>query len=720
MTALRRSALPFDGGLDKTMQSRVRGGKGMSLAEMTALGLRVPPGFTLPSGVSRAFNQHGRLPNRIFDQIRREIETLEKETGRGLGSTVNPLLLSVRSGAEKSMPGMMDTILNVGLTPTSLDVLEAEAGPQFARDIESRFKTQWSNLIGPSIPDDPFRQLLLAIVAVLRSWNSERAIAYRKQQGISHDMGTAVTLQQMVFGNRDLRSCTGVVFSADPISGDDGLYGEFLVQAQGEDVVSGTTQTRPIIELSQWNQAVARELTDTIQTLERHFGYPVDVEFTVESGVLYILQARAVTFSPMAQIVRAVRTVETARPRSTRVDVKRRVLEELPPSLIDLAITPTLAPEVTKSKQPVAQGLTASSGVVVGVVTHTTAVAQQLAAEGVDVVLVRPDTSPNDLPAMLASKAILTGVGGPTCHAAIVARDLGIPAIVGASNLDALYEGTTVTVDGTNGRVFAGELERTIPVLSREVQLLQKWLPKHYVPTVGLRFIGDHISSATLLADLYMTDMMAGAARGTAIESEAVQLRDITHVSIAERLAAYLLLATAAEVRHYWSRDSQSESVNCQKAAAFIDFHLRGRDMPGVIGGRNHMQKRVIAFAETSASQLTPLVEHLVTLFKRTGWEEGYGGARWATIAECLLGFLKGELSPTIFSDQVFDLRHNGGELFDKHQMIYEVSGIKKLLDLKKMDGTVAALKRSCEIYRAAMTPPVLDMWQTGNKAGLW
>lgn len=719
MTALRRSVLPFDGGQDKTMHAHVRGGKGLSLAEMTALGLRVPPGFTLASGVSRAFNQEGRLPGRIRGQLEREIAQLETDTGCALGGRTHPLIVSVRSGAMESMPGMMDTLLNVGLTKMSLEGLKTEAGDQFARDVQTRFRAQWTGLIGTPVPEDPFLQIQEAVEAVLRSWRSERAVAYRNQHGIAHGMGTAVTVQQMVFGNMDRRSCTGVVFSADPISGEDGLYGEFLVQAQGEDVVSGSARTCPIAELSGWNEAVATELRDIVRKLEAHFEVPVDVEFTVQSGVLYVLQARAVKFSPQGRIVRAVRRVEALRSGNRRDTAKRAVMEEIPPSLVDAVLRPRLAADTAVSDRSIASGISASPGAIVGVVACDIETAKRRAAEGQNVVLVRPDTTPTDLPGMLVSKAIVTGTGGPTCHAAIVARDLGIPAVVGISNPRTLRNGATVTVDGDSGRVFAGALELTSPSPSREVRLFQKWRSRRYVPTVGLRFVAERVSSATLLADLYMTDMMAGVARGTTFEHQAVRLRDEMHESIAERLAMYLLLATAGEARHFWSYASGRD--RCEEASAFVDAHLRAQAASrDGYGGRTEMQQQAIRFAESSPEQLSMLVGHLVTLFRRAYWPSEYGGPRWAAIAECLHRFLTRELSPTVFSDQVFDLRHNGGELFDKHPMIEEVPRVKDLLDLKKMDGTVAALKASCDRLRAEMSLPVFRLWQAGSKAGLW
>lgn len=345
--------------------------------------------------------------------------------------------------------------------------------------------------------------------------------------------------------------------------------------------------------------------------------------------------------------------------------------------------------------------------------------AQRLAAEGTSVVLVRPDTSPSDLPGMLASKAIVTGAGGLTCHAAIVARDLGIPAIVGILDLDTLREGEVVTVDGTNGRVFSGELACSAPILSREILLMQKWQRRRYTPRIGLEFITEQVSSATLLADLYMTDMMVAAARNTKLESRATRLRSEAHVSIAERLATYLLLATAAEVRHFWDR-AQSRP-GCENAATFVNTHLDSQEAARHgSAGRSAVQKRAIDFARQSTDSLPTLVEQFTILFRYASWSSAFGGERWAVIAECLVRFLTGQLSPTVFADQVFDLRHNGNRLFDKHPMIQETPRIKELLDLKKVNWRVAALKVSCDTHGAKMSPTVFQMWQTGDKAGLW
>ncbi|HJP81741.1 MAG TPA: PEP/pyruvate-binding domain-containing protein [Candidatus Saccharimonadales bacterium] len=712
MTALRRAVLPYDGGLDRTMRAEVRGGKGMSLAEMTALGLRIPPGFTIATGVSRAYRQHGRLPGRVLTQVERELRKLESATGRRLGGDRDPLLLSVRSGAEVSMPGMMDTLLNVGLN-TEAYIALTEGDERFADELDRRLSTQWKALIGGSVPEDPFQQIMQSIEAVLRSWESERARSYRERNGISHEMGTAVTVQQMVFGNMDQRSCTGVVFSADPSSGDETLCGEFLVQAQGEDVVSGANLTRPIIELRRWDEGVMTELQAVLAKLESHFQHPVDVEFTVESGVLYVLQARAVKFSPTARIVRAVRSVEATTPARRRAAAKAEVLLTVPPSLVDKALQPKVA-ETTVP--PLSYGLSVSGGAVTGIVVRDTEEAERLAAAGESVILVRPTTSPEDVPAMQVSAAIVTESGGPVCHAAIIARELAIPAVVGVSYISRLASGRTVTVDGASGCVYPGTLPLVVPPPSREVRLMRTWLQGTYEPRVGTEWVSARKEASALLADFYLTELMMRLSRSSSLEIKATTLRNETHRKVAEGVAMYLLLATAAESRHVWA---MAQSVTVKERALCVDRHFGTVKAHGLGGdGRKHVMDRVWSFARYQVSSaLARVVGHVAFLFEYARWHDSYGGAPWWKITECLLGFLEGRLSPTKFVDQTFDLRHHGGALFDKHPMIRESYDLRGLLDLKRDSVSIETFYVAVRQYASR---EVRGMYQAGVKADLW
>lgn len=719
MTALRHAVLPFDGGADKTKQSHVRGGKGMSLAEMATLGLPVPPSFTLATGVSRAFMQHGCLPRRVRSQIAREIRALEARTGLRFGDPLRPLLVSVRSGAETSMPGMMETLLNVGLDLRCRDGLVSMGGEQFASDIAERFTRQWQKLVGPEIPEDPHDQLDAAIKAVLGSWKSERAIAYRNANGISHGLGTAVTVQQMVFGNMDQLSCTGVVFSANADTGKDELQGEFLVRAQGEDVVSGESCTRPIGELAAWNEAVASELSGYVRRLQDHFSCVVDVEFTVERGVLYLLQVRSAKLAPQALVTWTVQRVWSLS-RPVQEAAKRRAVASIPPSM--LAARPVVAEAAVTGAYQLTRGMKASPGAATGVVVRGITEAQQLAAKGVDVILVRPDTTPGDLPGMLVARAIVTGAGGPTCHAAIVARDLQIPAVVGADTA-VLVSGMTVTVDADRGAVYQSALPLTESTLSREAMYLKRWMTKarSAAPTVDVEWANKTIDSVDLLADFYLADAMAREAEGTSKEIEAVELRHTTHRQIAERLATYLLLAICAETRHYWSQDIQAIPATEAPAQRIKErFDVRTASQLGTHEARPLMQLPALLLARSGKPhQLVRLVEDCFLIFDKPYWGGAFGGAKWAVIAKCLLDFLKGELSHSVFADQVFDLRHNGGRLFDKHAMIDESPALKRLLDEKKRCVSIRDL-RMLLTDAAVISPPVEAFWQAGVSEKLW
>jgi pyruvate,orthophosphate dikinase len=719
MTALRHAVLSFDGGTDKTKQSHVRGGKGMSLAEMATLGLLVPPSFTLATGVSRAYMQHGCLPRRVHSQIAREIRALEVRTGLRFGDPLRPLLVSVRSGAQTSMPGMMETLLNVGLDIRCQDGLASIGGEQFANDIADRFTRQWQKLVGSKVPEDPFDQLDAAIKAVLGSWKSERAIAYRNANGISHGLGTAVTVQQMVFGNMDQLSCTGVVFSANADTGEDELQGEFLVRAQGEDVVSGESRTRPIGELAAWNKAVASELSGYVRRLQEHFMCVVDVEFTVERGVLYLLQVRPAKLAPQALVSWTVRQVWSL-PRAMQEAAKRRAVASIPPSM--LAARPIVAEAVAMGARQLARGIKASPGAATGVVACGITEAQQLAAKGVDVILVRPDTTPGDLPGMLVARAIVTGAGGPTCHAAIVARDLQIPAVVSA-NTPALVSGTTVTVDADHGVIYQNALPLTESTLSLEATYLKRWMTKarSVAPTVDADWAGKTVDSVDLLADFYLTDAMAREAEGTRREIEAAELRSATHRQIAERLATYLLLAICAEVRHFWSlriRSTPEMEASAERIKSRFDVAKAARLITNE--ARPLMQLPALLLARSGKShQLVRLVEDCFLIFDKPYWGSGYGGDKWAVITKCLLDFLKGELSHSVFADQVFDLRHHGDCLFDKHPMINESSELQRLLDEKKRCVGIRDL-RMLLTGSTKISPSVEAIWQTGVSEKLW
>ena len=491
------------------------GGKGANLAEMTNLGVPVPPGFTIAARLCGEYLRAGGYPPVLRDDVARNVARLEEVTGRGFGDPANPLLVSVRSGAAVSMPGMMETILNLGLNDRTVQGLARQSGnARFAFDSYRRFLQMYGDVVlgvpsthfehllhakrltfgaatdadlpedalrnlveeykalvgratGRGFPLDPVEQLWGAIEAVWRSWMLKKAVDYRRVNGIPESLGTAVSVVAMVFGNMGDDSGTGVAFTRDPSTGERRFYGEFLVNAQGEDVVAGIRTPLAIDEMANRLPAAYEELLETQQRLERHFRDMQDLEFTVERGRLYLLQARTGKRTAAAAV------------RIARDMVREQLIEQaeavqrVQPTHLDQLLHPIL--DETTAGAPICTGLPASPGAASGQAVFDADVAESRAAAGDAVILVRDETTPEDFHGMVAARAILTARGGMTSHAAVVARGMGKCAVVGATelHLDAdhrrftvgeheVHEGAWITVDGATGRVFEGQLP-TIP-----------------------------------------------------------------------------------------------------------------------------------------------------------------------------------------------------------------------------------------------------------------
>jgi pyruvate,orthophosphate dikinase len=519
------------------------GGKGAGLAEMTRLGLPVPPGFIITTEICEKFYEAGRrLPDGLMDEVRKSMRRLEGLTGKSFGDSENPLLVSVRSGAPVSMPGMMDTILNLGLNDETVDGLAKQSGkPEFAWDTYWRFMQMLGKIIlgidarkfdsivagkdlsdlevlktivmsskslceetGKKFPADPYKQLELAIDAVFRSWMGKRAVEYRKQYNITPDMagGTAVTIVAMVFGNMGSDSCTGVVFTRDPETGEKRLYGDYLANAQGEDVVSGKTTPNHIDMLVSKMPVVYRQLCEVTQKLENHFKEPQDVEFTVEKGRLYILQTRAAKMNAVAAV-------------KTSVDLYREgliskiaSLERINPEALEQLLYRRIDPHF--KQKPIAVGVGASPGAASGSTVFDTATAEALGKKGEKVILVREDTKPDDVPAFFQSVGILTSRGGKTSHAAVVARGMGKPCVVGCSQIEIDADGESfsvngkkivtggqkITIDGSTGRVYIGEVPTVEPEISLEFKELLQWSSE--MKGIKIRANADTVESAAL------------------------------------------------------------------------------------------------------------------------------------------------------------------------------------------------------------------------------
>jgi len=522
-----RWVVPFAQG-DASMRDLL-GGKGANLAEMARIGLPVPPGFTVTTEACRSFRAVGDVPEGLFDQVDAALAELESATGRRLGDPTAPLLLSVRSGAAFSMPGMMDTVLDLGATDATVPGLVAMGDEAFAWDATRRFTELFGRVVlgveahvfetvlseaitaagvrderdltgaqlaavvtrqraaveerGIPFPVDPREQLRLAILAVFRSWDGARARAYRRVEGIADDLGTAVNIQMMVFGNLDDRSATGVAFTRDPATGAHVPYGDFLVGAQGEDVVAGTRHPEPLDGLADDFPEQHAELLEHLGTLERHYRDLCDIEFTIEAGTLWMLQTRVGKRSAAAALRMAVEMVDEG--LITPVDAIRRVT----PAHLEQLLHPRFGPD---APEPLTIGLAASPGAAVGRIVLTAEEAMEVSADGTSVVLVREETSPDDLEGMVASAGLLTSRGGLVSHAAVVARGLGIPAVCGASALriDAtartvtvgdtvVRAGEIVSIDGSTGQVVVGAVTLEVPEADPRVDRLLTWADEH-------------------------------------------------------------------------------------------------------------------------------------------------------------------------------------------------------------------------------------------------
>ena len=502
--------------------SDLLGGKGAGLAEMTTIGMPVPPGFTITTDACREYQKTGSLPPGLLRQVHSKLRELEMSTGRRFGDPSNPLLVSVRSGASISMPGMMDTILNLGINQKITDGISESTGlPRFAFDTYRRFVEMFSkiamgvesevlneteaefrhkvglatgaevplglmpelisvylmaieNVAGSPIPDDPFSQLEMAITAVFESWNGQRAIDYRNYHGISHDMGTAVNVVSMVFGNTDENSRTGVLFTRNPATGEKSLYGEYLVNAQGEDIVAGTTTPNPLSGLATEMPSVYTHLEDVAARLEDHYGDVQDVEFTVEQGRLYILQTRMARRSPQAAVKMAVDMAKEG--RISRHEALLRVNPQQIYQLMLPVIDENVKDRAITDGDLLSIGIGASQGASTGRVVFSADEAVEVKNDGFDTILVRSETSPEDVHGILAAVGIITSRGGATSHAAVVARGLGKPCVTGAETLNidtgagllsynghVVERGDLITIDGGTGEIFLGGLKMIKP-----------------------------------------------------------------------------------------------------------------------------------------------------------------------------------------------------------------------------------------------------------------
>lgn len=519
------------------------GGKGANLAEMTKIGLPVPPGFTVSTEACRQyFHREQQMWDGLREEVIKALQTLEVETGKSFGNLENPLLVSVRSGSVFSMPGMMDTVLNLGLNDKTVIGLAAISGNErFAYDCYRRFIQMFSDVVlkvehyfferaledkkkalgvkddtaldaqalkevvaqylnivsretKKPFPQDPVEQLILSIRAVFDSWHNQRAMVYRQIHRLPDHLGTAVNIQIMVFGNLGEDSGTGVAFTRNPSDGENKLYGEFLMNAQGEDVVAGTRTPLPISQMAEYMPTVYQEFADLCQLLENHYRDVQDIEFTVERGKLYMLQTRNGKRTAAAAVKIAVNMAESG--LLTQAEAILRVN----PAQLDQLLHRRIDPNV--KLEPIAQGLPASPGAASGQITFSADDAEKLAGEGIKVILVRPETTPDDIHGIVAAEGILTSRGGMTSHAAVVARGMGKSCVSGSEEISVdLVEktmtvrnrvfkaGDIISIDGSNGEVYAGTVPLIDPSLSEEFEMLLAWADE--TKTLGVRANAD-------------------------------------------------------------------------------------------------------------------------------------------------------------------------------------------------------------------------------------
>jgi len=501
------------------------GGKAWSVNRMRALGLPVPPAIVITTQACRAYYANGRVvTDSLWTEIAGHLSVLEDGTGRRFGAPQRPLLVSVRSGAAHSMPGMMDTVLNLGINAAVEAALAAETGDVLhAADIHRRFVAQFRKVVFGSAPEpvpvEPEAQLRAAVAAVFDSWHSPRARAYRAHRGLPEDAGTAVTIQAMVFGTLDDRSGTGVLFSRNPITGAAGAWGEWLPRAQGEEVVSGSRTPQPLDTLRDQIPEVHAALMRATATLEADARDIQDIEFTVESARLWMLQSRVAKRSPQAAVRAAIDFAEAG--LISTEDALRRLTPDQVRQLPSFDLSPR-ALEVA----PVAIGEGACPGVVSGRVVTDPDDAEARARRGEDVILARPNTSPEDLHGIIAARGLVTEQGGSTSHAAVVSRELGRPCVVGCgSDTVTALAGRQVTLDGTRGRLWMGDLAvaRSGDAVAAEVRILLEWgRPLIPIALLGPAEAPGDVVDLDPLCERWREALAHGiAVRGSVLETDA-------------------------------------------------------------------------------------------------------------------------------------------------------------------------------------------------------
>lgn len=676
---------------EKALAPRFRGGKGYSLAVLESLGLPTPPFITLSSSAGRAVLETGRFPKRLTAQVHRALAELEENAVRIFGEDGRGRGKSVRSGAEFSMPGMMDTILDVR---TNEDL--------------------WS-----------------AIRSIFLSWNADLAKQYRMLHRIRDDLGTAVNIQVMVYGDR---GATGIAYSHNKGTGDKGLCGEFLTCARGPDIVQGVRINQSIKDdMRSWNADIADELDGYVDVLFQHIGKPVEVEFTVEDGKLWLLQWRNAKLELEAKAAIAVRKQWEG--DLSHEEAIAELSEDEIRELQQRKVFDTNALQAASvDGRVIASGLPAAFGDVVGVVALSNEEAISMATSGESVVLVRHDTDSNDLPGMDAAMAIVTEMGGEVCHASITGRELHKAAVTGCGPLS-LKSGDFVSVCGAKGLVFTGSLpfsEHSHITRTKEVTLFLRWYERYRKEAHRIDFesVNKRVCVNRALNDFYLLESMRVAARNHALS------RSIAHTlrtfldELAGMFACYLAIAVASELRYVWERNMSAigDKVTRLKELGLKETGDRGDD---------YILTNLKQYGTQEHVEFFRLAREVFN--ERSLWWGSIGGVRWAQIAEAGEKYLSGEWTQALFVDRVFNLRHNTSLAFDKHPMVRDMTSVRVLndqLDAKHQIGDSALLRNRLVSLHAGVryslqllvtqdpiTPfseAVDDLWGQGVTRGLW
>ncbi|MEZ5378703.1 MAG: pyruvate, phosphate dikinase [Acidimicrobiales bacterium] len=597
------------------------GGKGANLAEMTRLGIPVPPGFTITAAACNEYlHRHGTFPDDLWPQALAALRAIETQTGKVLGDPERPLLLACRSGAKFSMPGMMDTVLDIGLNDDVVKGMvaktgnehfvldsyrrliqmfgsvvlgvadeyfetvltdarlaagvetDAELGVDALSEVIEGFKRVVARRASIAFPTDPIEQLRMAVEAVFNSWDGKRARDYRRAAHIPEDLGTAVNVVSMVFGNTGDNSATGVAMSRNATTGEPKLEGDFLVNAQGEDVVAGIRPTRPIEELAEVMPELHRQFAETAKRLEQHYRDMQDMEFTIEDGTLWLLQTRDGKRTAQAAVRIAVDLAKEG------LITREEAVQRITPEQVEYFLHPRFDPAALAAAQPITIGLNVSPGAATGVAALDPDLAVRWAEEGRDVILVRPETKPDDVHGMLAAQGILTSSGGRTSHAALVARQFGRPAVVGATDLDidiatrtvsfdgwSITEGDWISIDGTTGDVYPGQMQRIDADLD----------DPHLTELLGW---ADDIASMTVRAN---ADNGRDAERAARFGATGIGLCRTEHMFFeSERLPIVQRMIMASTITE---RDEAIASLLPFQRADFTDLFRAMHDRPVII-----------------------------------------------------------------------------------------------------------------------------------------